>query len=235
MIAAKSLNAGYGKLQILYEVDLEARPGEITAVVGPNGSGKSTLLKAIAGIAKIFGGRVYIGDRDATKMPAHERARLGLAYLQQTKNVFQNLTVLENLRMAAYTLDAERFRDKLEEVLEIVPIKPYLNRPARELSGGWRQMVAVAMALMRDARYFLFDEPTAQLSPKFAADILTLIQKLRDMGHTIILAEQNAKKALEISDKAYLLVSGRVNYAGPAGDLLNNKELGRLYLGLVKP
>ncbi|MGB9706015.1 MAG: ATP-binding cassette domain-containing protein, partial [Pyrobaculum sp.] len=130
MIAAKSLNAGYGKLQILYEVDLEARPGEITAVVGPNGSGKSTLLKAIAGIAKIFGGHVYIGDRDATKMPAHERARLGLAYLQQTRNVFQNLTVLENLRMAAYTLDAERFRDKLEEVLEIVPIKPYLNRPA---------------------------------------------------------------------------------------------------------
>lgn len=232
MISAKALNAGYGKLQVLYEVDFEARPGEITAVVGPNGSGKSTLLKAVAGIARIFSGSVYIGGLDVTKKPPHERARLGLAYLQQTKNVFQNLTVYENLRMAGYGLEDEKFKDKLEEVLEIVPIKPYLKRPAYELSGGWKQMVAVAMALIRDAKYFLFDEPTAQLSPKFAAEILTLIQKLKDMGYAVVLAEQNAKKALEISDNAYLLVSGRINYFGPAKELLNNKELGRLYLGL---
>ena len=235
MIVVKALNAGYGKLQVLYEVNFEARQGEITAVVGPNGSGKSTLLKAIAGIARIFSGNVLMGGQDVTRKPPHERAKLGLAYLQQTRNIFQNLTVYENLRMAAYALDDVAFKDKLDQVLEIVPIRGYLERRAYELSGGWRQMVATAMALMRDARYFLFDEPTAQLSPKFASEILSLIRKLKDMGYTVVLAEQNAKKALEISDHAYLLVSGRVNYAGPARDLLNNKELGRLYLGLAKP
>lgn len=233
MIRAEGLDAGYGKLQVLFGVDFVAEPGKITAVVGPNGSGKSTLLKAIAGIARTFSGRVYVGGVDVTNMPPHERARLGLAYLQQVKNVFQNLTVEENLKMAAYALDEGEYRKRLEEVLELVPIKPYLKRRALELSGGWRQMVAVAMALMRDAKFFMFDEPTAQLSPKFASEILAIVKRLAEMGYTVVLAEQNAKKALEISDKAYLLVSGRVSYGGPARSLLENKELGRMYLGLA--
>ncbi len=233
MIRAEGLDAGYGKLQVLFGVDFVAEPGKITAVVGPNGSGKSTLLKAIAGIAKIFSGRVYVGGVDVTNMPPHERARLGLAYLQQVKNVFQNLTVEENLKMAAYALDEGKYRQRLEEVLGLVPIKPYLKRRALELSGGWRQMVAVAMALMRDAKFFMFDEPTAQLSPKFASEILAIVKRLADMGYTVVLAEQNAKKALEISNTAYLLVSGRVSYSGPAQALLENRELGRLYLGLA--
>ncbi|MEM1598364.1 MAG: ABC transporter ATP-binding protein [Pyrobaculum sp.] len=233
MIVAESLNAGYGKLQVLFDVNFVAEKGQITAVVGPNGSGKSTLLKALAGIARIFSGRVKLEERDVTRLAPHDRAAMGLAYLQQVRNVFQNLTVEENLRMAAYRLDEEKFKAKVEEVLQLVPIKPYLKRRALELSGGWRQMVAVAMALIRDAKYFLFDEPTAQLSPKFASEVLALITKLRDMGYTVVLAEQNAKKALEISDRAYLLVSGRVSYEGGAKDLLSNKELGRLYLGLA--
>ncbi|MEM1570749.1 MAG: ABC transporter ATP-binding protein [Pyrobaculum sp.] len=233
MIRVENLNAGYGKLQVLFGVDFVAEQGKITAVVGPNGSGKSTLLKAIAGIARIFSGRVYVGGVDVTEKPPHERARLGLAYLQQVKNVFYNLTVEENLRMAAYNLDEEEYRKRLEEVLEVVPLKQYLKRRTSELSGGWRQMVAVGMSLMRKAKFFMFDEPTAQLSPKFASDILAIVRRLRDMGYTVVLAEQNAKKALEISDTAYLLVSGRVSYEGSAQALLENRELGRLYLGLI--
>jgi len=232
MIAAKGLDAGYGKLQVLFDVNFKAEQGAITAVVGPNGSGKSTLLKAIAGVAKIFRGVVEIGGVDATRMAPHERARLGLAYLPQVKNVFQNLTVEENLRMAAYHLDVKEYKERLREVLKVVPIGGLLHRRALELSGGWRQMVAVAMALIRGAKYFMFDEPTAQLSPKFAEEVLKLVKKLAEMGYTVVLAEQNAKKALEIAHSCYLLVSGKVAYEGPPSGLLARADLAELYLGI---
>ncbi|ACB40725.1 ABC transporter ATP-binding protein [Pyrobaculum neutrophilum] len=232
MIKTEGLDAGYGKLQVLFGVDFVAQPGKITAVLGPNGSGKSTLLKAIFGIAKIYGGRVYVGDRDVTKLPTHERAQLGVAYVSQLRNVFSTLSVLENLRLAGYGLSKDEFEERLREVAEVVPLRDILGRRAGELSGGWRQLVAIAMALMRRANIFMLDEPTAQLAPKMANQVLEVVAKLREAGHTVVLVEQNARLALEVADDAYLLVSGRVHWSGPARKLLEERELGRLYLGL---
>jgi len=235
MLRTESLNAGYGKLHILYDVDFEAPRREITVVVGPNGSGKSTLLKALFGLATIYSGKVYLEDKDITRLPPHRRARLGLAYVPQLDNVFSSLTVEENLKMAGYLLEPRELKDKIDLVLEIFPsLKKYLKRKAGTLSGGERQMLAIAMCLIRDAKILLLDEPTAQLAPKIATYILDKIVELRDrLGITIVLVEQNAKKALEIGDKAYLLVSGRVVFKGKAQELLEHKELGKLYLGLA--
>ncbi len=235
MLKTESLNAGYGKLHILYDIDFEAPKREITVVVGPNGSGKSTLLKALFGLATIYSGRVVLEDKDITKLPPHKRARLGIAYVPQMDNVFASLTVEENLKMAGYLLDPKELKDRIDLVLDIFPnLRKYLKRKAGTLSGGERQMLAIAMCLIRDARLLLLDEPTAQLAPKIATYILEKIAELRDrLGITIVLVEQNARKALEIGDRAYLLVSGRVVFRGKASELLEHKELGKLYLGLT--
>ncbi len=235
MLRTEQLNAGYGKLHILYDVMFEAPRREITVVVGPNGSGKSTLLKALFGLATIYSGRIVFEDNDITKLPPHLRARLGIAYVPQTDNVFTTLTVEENLRMAGYLLPPQELKDRIDLVLDVFPtLRQYLKRKAGTLSGGERQMLAIAMCLIRNAKLLLLDEPTAQLAPKIATYVLNKIVELRDrLGLTIVLVEQNAKKALEIGDKAYLLVSGRVVFSGKAQELLEHRELGKLYLGLV--
>ncbi len=235
MLTVSQLNAGYGKLHILYDVDFEAPYREITVVVGPNGSGKSTLLKALFGLATIYSGKIEFEKQDITRLPPHKRARLGIAYVPQTDNVFATLTVEENLRMAGYLLEPAELKERIDLVLDIFPVlRDYLKKKAGALSGGERQMVAIAMCLIRNAKMLLLDEPTAQLAPKIATYILNKIVELRDrLGITIVLVEQNAKKALEIGDKAYLLVSGKVAFRSKAQELLEHKELGKLYLGLV--
>ncbi len=235
MLTTSQLNAGYGKLHILYDVDFEAPHREITVVVGPNGSGKSTLLKALFGLATIFSGKIEFEKQDITRLPPHKRARLGIAYVPQVDNVFTTLTVEENLKMAGYLLEPSELKERIDLVLDIFPVlKDYMKKKAGALSGGERQMVAIAMCLIRNAKMLLLDEPTAQLAPKIATYILNKIVELRDrLGITIVLVEQNAKKALEIGDRAYLLVSGRVVFRGKAQELLEHRELGKLYLGLV--
>ena len=233
MIRVEGLDAGYGKLQVLFDINFVAKPGEITAVLGPNGSGKSTLLKAIFGIAKVYRGSIYIHGEDVTKLSTHERARRGVAYVSQVRNIFASLTVLENLRMAAYQLSQAEFEKRLDEVLHIVPLREMLRRPANELSGGWRQLVAIGMALVRRATVFMLDEPTAQLAPKMAEEVMAVVKKLRDAGYTVVLVEQNVRKALEVADQVYLLVSGKVHWRGTPEELLKEKELGRIYLGLA--
>jgi branched-chain amino acid transport system ATP-binding protein len=234
MLSVENLNAGYGKLQILFDINIEVRDRDFVVIVGPNGSGKSTLLKAIFGLATIYSGRVALDGIDITKMPPNKKARMGIAYLPQLDNVFTNLTVEENLKMAGYAVEKDQLNDRIEEALSIFPnLKRFLRRKAGTLSGGERQMLAMAMALIRRPKLMMFDEPTAQLAPKIAAELFAKIRELRDQhGKTIILVEQNAKKALEIGDRAYLLVSGRVAYEGDAQQLLTHPELGKLYLGL---
>ncbi|MEM3097010.1 MAG: ATP-binding cassette domain-containing protein, partial [Nitrososphaerota archaeon] len=163
-------------------------------------------------------------------------ARHGIAYLPQVDNVFTNLTVSENLRMAAYMLDKNTASANIEEMMEIFPVlKRFRNRRSGNMSGGERQMLAMAMALMRKPRVMLFDEPTGNLSPKMALQTLEMIRRLRDeFSITVIMAEQNAKRALELGDTAFLLVSGRPIFIGSAGELLNHAELGRLYLGITE-
>jgi branched-chain amino acid transport system ATP-binding protein len=232
LLTIEKLNAGYKTLQILFDVTITAPRNLLTVVVGPNGSGKSTLLKTVFGLTKIYSGKLFLDGLDITGLPPHKVAEQGIAYLPQVDNVFSNLTVYENLLIAGYGL--KRDEDAVTDVLEMFPhLKTYRNRKAAEMSGGERQMLAIAMALIRKPKLMLFDEPTGNLSPKMATQILNVIKELRDShGKTIILAEQNAKKALEIGDKAVLLVSGRPVYEGDSQTLLQHEELGKLYLGI---
>jgi len=231
----EKVNAGYGRLQILFDVSFQVPDRQITVVVGPNGSGKSTTLKAIFGIANVYSGRIVFDGENIAGQPPHRIAKKGIAYVPQTDNVFAKLTVGENLKMAGYGFPEDQIRDRVEEVLEMFPIlRERLGQKAGTLSGGERQMLAIAIALIRRPKLMMFDEPTAALAPKIALEILDIIQKLRDEhGITILLVEQNAKKALEIGDRGVLLVGGRVAFEGGARELLEHPDLGRMYLGLV--
>ena len=234
MLKVTGLSAGYGNLQILDGVTMQAAPGKITVVVGPNGSGKSTLLKSISGIASVFGGTIQVDDLVITHMSPTGVARSGVAYLPQTDNVFTNLTVRENLRLAGYTVQESDYPQRVKVALELFPqLSKYLGTKSANLSGGERQMVAMAMALMRKPTVVLFDEPTANLAPKVATQVLGTISSItKGMNLTTVLVEQNAKRALEMGDTAFLLVSGKTIFSGTCRELLEHKELGRLYLGL---
>ena len=235
MLKAQDIFAGYGKLQILNGVTVEAKPQEVTVIVGPNGSGKSTLLKTFAGLTTIYQGTIELDGQKITGMASHKIARSGIAYLPQTDNVFTNLTVTENLRLAGYTIDAESYGDRLRRIFQLFPqLSAYTKTKAFNLSGGERQMLAMALALIREPGVIMFDEPTANLAPKIATQVLNIISSLaKDIGLTILLAEQNAKRALEIGNAAYLMVGGKNAFEGTARELLEHKELGRLYLGLL--
>jgi branched-chain amino acid transport system ATP-binding protein len=234
LLVVREIHAGYGKLQIINGISMEAAPNEITVLVGPNGSGKSTLLRTIAGLTTVYRGSVELDGVGLVGMPPHKIAKLGLAYLPQTENVFTNLTVADNFRMAENTVDKAERKKRVDEVRALFPqLVGYDGSKAGNLSGGERQMLAMAMALVRKPRVMLFDEPTGNLSPKIATQVLEMIASLvRDLGITVVLVEQNAKKALEIGSKAYLLANGKVVFSGGAKELLEHKELGRLYLGL---
>ncbi|MFB3889678.1 MAG: ABC transporter ATP-binding protein [Candidatus Bathyarchaeia archaeon] len=233
-IRLDAVNAGYGKFHVLFDITSAIEDKRMTIVVGPNGSGKSTLLKSIFGLTSIYSGDVFLGEEKITSLAPHQIARKGIAYVPQVRNVFPNLSIRENLMMSGYTLDPKEVQTRVKEVMGYYPIlKECYGRKANTLSGGERQMLAMAMALIRQPNVMLFDEPTANLSPKLSTQVLDEIKRLRDdMGKTVILVEQNAIKALSCGDKALLLVGGRINFDGDAADLLNSPELGALYLGL---
>jgi len=234
MLKVEGVSSGYGKLQILTDVSLEAAPGQLTIVVGPNGSGKSTLLKSIAGLCSIYKGSVALDGTLLSGLPPHVIARSGVAYLPQTESVFTALTVEENFKMAGYTVSKEDLDARVQDGIRIFPqLERYIKSKVVNLSGGERQMVAMTMALVRKPQVILFDEPTANLSPKYSTQVLTTIQSLaKERQLTVVLVEQNARKALEIGDVAFLLVGGKNAFKGTAKELLSDQELAKLYLGL---
>ena len=236
MLIVQDLYAGYGKLQILNGVRLEAAQGKITVIVGPNGSGKSTLLKSISGIASVSQGSIELDGVSLRNRSPTEIARMGVAYLPQTDNVFTVLTVKENLRLAGYTVSEKDYPQRFAAALELFPqLSKYLGTKSSNLSGGERQMVAMAMAMMRRPTVVMFDEPTANLAPKIATQVLETIASItKSMNLTTVLVEQNAKRALEMGDTAFLLVSGKTVFSGTCRELLEHEELGRLYLGLQR-
>ncbi len=235
MIEVRNLNAGYRRLQVLFDVSASFDREKINVIVGPNGSGKSTLLKSIFGLTTIYSGSITLDGVELAGKAPHEIARIGVAYLPQTENIFENLTVKENLKMAGYVLGKDELEEGIKDVAEVFPaIKRYWRRKAKLLSGGERQMVAMAMALLRKPKVMLFDEPTGGLAPKIASEVLSKIIELRDtLNMTIVLVEQNAKKVLEIGDKAYLLVGGRLVFEGGCQDLLSHPRFSSLYLGIT--
>jgi len=235
MIITNNLNSGYDKIHVLYDINLIAKPKKITVILGPNGSGKSTLLKTIMGVTTMYSGEIKFNNLDISRKPPHERVKSGIAYLPQIGSIFSKLEVKENFIMAGYLIDMNELQDRLEIIMNIFPVlKHYMKRKAITLSGGERQMLAMAMALLKKPQVIMFDEPTANLAPKIAFEVFNKIIELKDdLGLTILLVEQNVKKALEIGDKAYLLVSGRIGFEGKAEELLEHPKLGKLYLGVT--
>lgn len=234
MLSVESLSAGYGKLHILSDINFRAEEKEITVIVGPNGSGKSTLLKTIAGLTTIYSGNIALDGTKLSGLPAYEIAKRGLAYLPQTESVFTQLSVEENFKMAGYTVPKSDYGSRVKIGTDMFPqLSNYLKSKVQNLSGGERQMVAMTMALIRKPKVIMFDEPTANLSPKLATEVLRKVADLPvTLGLTVVLVEQNAKKALEIGQRAYLLVSGKKVFEGSARELLQHEELSRMYLGL---
>jgi branched-chain amino acid transport system ATP-binding protein len=206
-------------------------PNEIVAIIGPNGAGKSTAIKSVLGLLTINSGNVELNGKDITNTPAAEVVRLGISYVPQTQNVFVNLSVQENLEMGAWTRPLG-IRERLEEMFELFPdLGEKRNQAAGSLSGGQRQMVAMAKALMVDAKILLLDEPTAGLSPKYRGEIFTTIQKIKSTGVPILIVEQNAKQALGVADRGYVLVDGANRHTGKGKELLEDREIARMFLG----
>jgi branched-chain amino acid transport system ATP-binding protein len=237
LLKVDHISAGYGNLQVLNDVSVEAHPNRITVIVGPNGSGKSTLLKTIAGLTNIYQGQIKLDDKIISKLPPHEIARQGIAYLPQTESTFTRLTVSENFKMAGYSVQHEDFQERLEKALALFPkLTSYMSTKVSRLSGGERQMVAMSMALLRNPNTIMFDEPTANLAPIIATQVLNTITYLAQSSDiTVLLVEQNATRALQIGHTAYLLVNGSTLFEGTAKALLEHPELGKLYLGLTVP
>ncbi len=231
MLAVRGLTAGYGGPPIIENVEFKAEPQKITALVGPNGAGKSTLLKAVVGVVRPTGGHVYLNGTEVTGQPPEQLVRKGIAYVPQVANVFPGLTVLENLEMGGY-VRTSGVRARVERLLTLFPdLKTALRRPARTLSGGQRNMLAMARGLMVDPVVLLLDEPSAGLAPIFQTAVWEQIEKVRDTGVAVVVVEQNTRRTLQHADWAYVMVLGRNRLEGPGRDLLNDEEVVNLYIG----
>ena len=226
------LQAGYEPgLLIVRGASLQIQKGEIFAILGPNGAGKSSLVKAVAGLVPIASGRNLLDGRDITKTPAHQMVFNGLAFVPQTENVFVNLSVAENLELAASVMKANR-RERLDPVYAMFPdLHRQRGLPAGQLSGGQRQMLAVARALIARPSLLILDEPSAGLSPKLVDQVFTKLREVRDSGVTVLLVEQNVKAALALADRAAVLVEGKERIVATSAALLADERIAELYLG----
>jgi ABC-type branched-subunit amino acid transport system ATPase component len=232
LLHAEAVAAGYARgLPIVHGVSLRVAQREIVAVIGPNGAGKSTLLKAIAGLIVTEGGRILLDGRDITRLAPHEVVRAGVGYVPQTANVFTTLTIHENLKVGGHLLRGE-MAARLDRAYALFPALAARRRTrARTLSGGQRQMLAIARALMTDPRVIMLDEPTAGLAPIVVREVFALLRSLADAGVGVLLVEQNAKAALAAADRGYVLAEGRNRSEGPAVALLGNTDIAAAFLG----
>ena len=227
----KDIFAGYGETEILHGVNLSVNMGEIVAIIGPNGAGKSTAIKAILGLLNITKGSVILNGNDITDTAPDRVVTKGISYVPQTHNVFVNLSVQENLEMGAWTR-SEGINERLEEMFTLFPdLREKRRQAAGSLSGGQRQMVAMAKALMVDAKVLLLDEPTAGLSPKYRGEIFSTIKEINSTGVPILIVEQNAKQALGCANRGYVLVDGTNRFQGTGTDLLEDRDVARMFLG----
>lgn len=226
------LVAGYTRgVPIVRGLSLSVAPGEIVTVLGPNGAGKSTLVKAIAGLVSVFEGSIALDGTNLAGRKAHTLVRAGVGFVPQTANVFERMTVQENLEIGGF-VHPRRLKQRLLAIYELFPDLERLRRhPAGKLSGGQRQMVAVGRALMIEPKLLILDEPSAGLSPKLVGMVFQRVRAVRDTGVTILMVEQNAKAALLISDRGYVLAEGQERISDAASSLLRNPEVGELYLG----
>lgn len=227
----EDVHGGYGGADILHGVSLRVDPGEIVVIVGPNGAGKSTAMKAVFGLIEVRQGRILFEGRDITRRPTEQIVRHGICYVPQTDNIFPSLTVHENLEMGAFIRDDD-YSVQFEQVYALFPpLRDKRRQPAGSLSGGQQQMVALGRALMLEPRLLLVDEPTAGLSPLFIGQIFEIVQRINRLGISILIVEQNAKQALGIAHRGYVLSMGKNRYQDEAKKLLANKEIAEMFLG----
>ncbi|MCY3979432.1 MAG: ABC transporter ATP-binding protein [Chloroflexi bacterium] len=249
MITIDGLTAGYGKLEILQDLSLTFAEGQFSAVLGPNGSGKSTLMKAIMGLNTIFGGSIQLRDRELIGLRTEEIPRLGIAYVPQRENIFDELTVRENLQLGARVLPKAERPAALKELLDVFPILGRRgSQRAVTLSGGEHQMLAIAIAWLSKPTIMLLDEPSAGLAPAIASDVFRILQELREQGVgsvsagqclrdptrpiTLIVVEQNARRTLQFCDYAFVLREGMLVFEGTAEECLQDEETVKGYLGV---
>ena len=231
-LSGEGMTGGYGQgPHILHDCNISVAKGEIAVIVGPNGAGKSTAMKAIFGMLKMSNGSVYLDGVDITKLTPQQRVLAGMGFVPQTQNIFTSMTVEENLEMGAFIRDDD-FRETMEQVYDLFPIlKRKYNQPAGELSGGQRQQVAVGRALMTKPSVLMLDEPTAGVSPIVMDELLDKIIEVARTGISVLMVEQNARQALEIANKGYVLVQGRNAFTGTGTELLADEQVRKSFLG----
>ncbi|MFB0533220.1 MAG: ABC transporter ATP-binding protein [Desulfatiglandales bacterium] len=233
ILEANDIVAGYGKSEILHGVSIYVEKEEAITIIGPNGAGKSTLLKALMGYIPIFGGDIYWKGDNITHLKPHEKVDRGFGYVPQLGNVFSSLTVRENLEMGGFIQSKEIIREGMEKAFQLFPIlAERLKQKAGTLSGGERQMLGMARALMSDPELLMLDEPSAGLSPKVAEEVFSTITDIHEkMGRTIVIIEQDAYQSLSISDRGYVLVMGQNEFEDRADKILSNEKIREAYLG----
>ena len=233
MLEIKDLQVHYGMIQAIKGIDFEVKKGEVVALIGANGAGKTTILHTVSGLLQASGGSVSFEGKDITKMPGHKIVALGMAHVPEGRRVFAQLSVYENLLMGAYTRkDKQEILESLDMVYSRFPrLEERKTQPAGTLSGGEQQMLAMGRALMSHPSIILMDEPSMGLSPIFVNEIFDIIKEVSAAGTTVLLVEQNAKKALDIADRAYVLETGKIVLSGKADELKNDDAVKKAYLG----
>lgn len=233
MLEIKDLEVYYGMIQALKGISFSVDEGEVIALIGANGAGKTTTLHTITGLLEASQGQVIFDGKDITRIPAHKIVTMGMAHVPEGRRVFANLSVLQNLKMGAYTRrDKDEIAETLATVYERFPrLQERQNQMAGTLSGGEQQMLAMGRALMSHPKIILMDEPSMGLSPIFVNEIFDIIKSVSASGTTVLLVEQNAKKALSIADRGYVLETGKIVLEGDAKELLNNDAIKKAYLG----
>lgn len=230
-LTVRDVVTGYGDMEIVHGVDLDVADGSIVTVIGPNGAGKSTLIKSVTGFLDVWEGRIEFGNTDITHMRPDERAEQGVAFVPQSENVFPTLTVRENLQIGSY-LDQDGFAQREREMYDLFPVlSDRTDQDAGTLSGGQRQMLALARALMVDPDLLILDEPTAGVQPNLVDDILDMVKEINaDRGVAVLMIEQNAQRALERSGRGYVLANGEVAYHGAPDELLADDDVVETFL-----
>jgi branched-chain amino acid transport system ATP-binding protein len=232
ILQVNGVSAGYGGPPIISDVSMHAESGRITALVGPNGAGKSTLLKALAGVLVPSQGSIKLNGEEVSGCSPETLARRGLSYVPQVANVFPYLNIVENLEIGGYVRRRNGLKERIEEMFNLFPdLRLAAKRPARTLSGGQRNMLAMARGLMSDPKVMFLDEPTAGLSPIYVSTVWDHVLMVRDLGVAVVVVEQNTRRTLQHADYAYVLTLGRNRIEGTGAELLHDPEVARLYIG----